>query len=375
MLKKKLIKFVANHRRLWFILRCLKRMGDESFVYDVTHLYDNKYMHKLECKGDKNRGKILYLIDIRDNRIGFCSIIRYALQECLVGGEELGYLPVIKMSDKSFYSEHKGFKGTDNPWEYYFKQPAGITVEDYNQSYRVTRMTPNDVEYINERYNGIAYNVSKEYLEVLGQVWKKYIFIRDELLEELNNQIYELFNKNYAGTGCQKPKILGIHSRGTDFKDRVLGHPIAVLPEDYFEYIDKIISNYDYIFLATEDSDNLNEFKEKYGDKLIYHKDIVRSDKGKNPVVEQVNKSASRENPNYMLGRDILLDTVTLGQCDGIISGISVVAFCGRMYKISLDGSYIDDITIDKGFCMKDGMSFDEWGKIHNVPESDWGNK
>ena len=101
----------------------------------------------------------------------------------------------------------------------------------------------------------------------------------------------------------------------------------------------------------------------------------MRSDKGKNPVVEQVNKSASRENPNYMLGRDILLDTVTLGQCDGIISGISVVAFCGRMYKISLDGSYIDDITIDKGFCMKDGMSFDEWGKIHNVPESDWENK
>ena len=76
-------------------------------------------------------------------------------------------------------------------------------MEDYNQSYRVTKMTPNDVEYIDERYNGVQYNVSKEYLEALGKVWKKYIFIRDELLEELNNQIYELFNKNYGGGGIR----------------------------------------------------------------------------------------------------------------------------------------------------------------------------
>ena len=361
MLKKKLIKFVADNDKLWFILRCLKRMHDKDFVFDVNHLYNNRFMYRFKEYGEENKGKILYLIEIKDNKYGFCAILRNVLQECLIGGDELGFFPVVKMSDKCFYAEDKGFLGTDNPWEYYFKQPKGISLDEFKRSYRTTEATEDNLVIIKERYKGFGYEVSEEYINTMADIWKRYIFLREELQVELMNQISELYGKE---------RILGVHARGSDFKQGVLNHPNAVPMEEYFKNIDELLPNYDKVFIATEDSEYLDEFIKRYGDKVIYHKSIVRSRYGKNPVLENISNPVERANPSYMLGVDVLLDLLSLGEADGIISGLSIVPLCSRIYKRSRDKKHKDDRVLNSGFCNENGITLDEWGKSNKVPKS-----
>ena len=65
----------------------------------------------------------------------------------------------------------------------------------------------------------------------MADVWKRYIFIREDLQFELMNQISELYGKE---------RILGVHARGSDFKQGVLNHPNAVPMEEYFKNIDEL---------------------------------------------------------------------------------------------------------------------------------------
>lgn len=71
-----------------------------------------------------------------------------------------------------------------------------------------------------------------------------------------------------------------------------------------------------------------------------------------------------------MLGVDVLLDLLSLGEADGIISGLSIVPLCSRIYKRSRDKKHDDDRVLNSGFCYENGITLDEWGKSNNIPKS-----
>ncbi|MGP1599060.1 hypothetical protein [Peptoanaerobacter stomatis] len=339
-LKADLITKIAKHERIRFLAKFLKNFNNMEFIKDVNNLYNSRTLYKITQKGNKEKGKVLYLINEKYAYYGFCAILREVIEGCMVA-DELGFYPVVSMSEDSLYAEKKGFLGKDNPWECYFEQPVGIDMNIYNQGFRTTLMSRDDLAMIAERYNNDGYRLSKDYFSETAKIWRKYIKIRKELEIELQSKINEVF--------CKGARILGVQARGTDFNQGYYNHPKPILPKDYFEQIDKVIEKYDYIFLATEDNNNLEKFIARYGSKLIYHKDILRSSTFDNPVLVRNDSYAERENPKYSLAKDVMLDMMSLSQCTGIITGMSQVSICARIWKFAKNECFEDDTIMDKG--------------------------
>lgn len=364
-LKADLITKIAKHERIRFLAKFLKNFNNMEFIKDVNNIYNNRTLYKITQKGNKEKGKVLYLINEKYAYYGFGAILREVLDGCMVA-DELGFYPVVTVSEYSYYAEEKGFLGKNNPWEYYFEQPVNIGVETYEQGYRTTVMSRDDLAMIIERYKNDGYRLSKEYFIEAARIWKKYIRIRKELEVELKDEVDKVI-----GNG---KRILGVQARGTDFNRKFYNHPKPITAEDYFEQIDKIVDKYDYIFLATEDQNNLEQFITKYGDKLVYHKNIMRSSTIDNPALSNVDSFQQRKNPKYSFAKDVMLDMMSLMQCTGIITGMSQVPICARIWKLSRNEQYLDDIIMDKGVFSdkKDSLSIEEVIKKDGIKFEGW---
>ncbi|MGP1612369.1 MAG: hypothetical protein ACTTG8_04705 [Catonella sp.] len=364
-LKADLITKIAKHERIRFLAKFLKNFNNMEFIKDVNNLYNSRTLYKITQKGNKEKGKVLYLINEKYAYYGFCAILREVIEGCMVA-DELGFYPVVTMSEYSHYAEEKGFLGKNNPWEYYFEQPVGIGIDTYNQGFRTTSMSRDDLAMIAERYNNDGYRLSKDYFSETAKIWRKYIKIRKELEFELQSKVDEVFGK---GT-----RILGVQARGTDFNQGYYNHPKPILPKDYFEQIDKVIEKYDYIFLATEDNNNLEKFIAKYGSKLIYHKDILRSSTVDNPIHVKDNNYFKRDYPKYSLAKDVMLDMMSLSKCTGIITGMSQVSICARIWKLARNEHLTDDVIMDKGVFSdrKHSLSIKEGIKKYGIKFDGW---
>ena len=102
---------------------------------------------------------------------------------------------------------------------------------------------------------------------------------------------------------------------------------------------------YDMVFLATDDSEAIDRFRETFGEKLVYYRDVIRSSGD-----ETVMKSREeRESHHYLLGREVLRDAWTLGSCQGLIAGLSQVSFGARIFKAASNIKYEDFVLLDNG--------------------------
>jgi len=92
-------------------------------------------------------------------------------------------------------------------------------------------------------------------------------------------------------------------------------HPFPPTYSQISYLIDHLLSKkkYDSIFIITEQASYLEKLKKKYGKKLLYFNSF-RSNKSK------IFDKKSRRNHRYLLGRDILIETLLLSKTDIIIS-------------------------------------------------------
>ncbi len=136
------------------------------------------------------------------------------------------------------------YLGRYNAWNYYFKQPDSISVDEVYDSADVTIIRNDNAPPIPIK---------------LGKVDRS--LLSDQVLER-----EDAYFKNYFGD----KSILGVALRGTDYFTEKWHR----IPTDAHESLEICIAhmhnlNCDYIYLSTEDIDNYNYFKEKMGDKII----------------------------------------------------------------------------------------------------------
>lgn len=316
-------------------------------------LFEKQQEDVLEFKirkfGPENQENVIYFIHEKDEQIfGFFAMYRYWL-EYLYIAHVLGYVPVI-YTDRDFsYYEKDGVKGTHNVFEYYFYQPGSITLKQVKHSCRVVlsqRVHRNMVEVV---YTGAMnhYQYTDGYLKAMAEIVKKYI--------KFNNVTWNYINRGLKSLGINNKRILGIHARGADYKKGYDNHPIFIDEKEYYNSIDDLCydNKYDMIFLATDDSIILKNFIDKYGNKLIYYRDVYRTDKTRSVIFTK----EEREQHKYLLGLEVLRDMYTLSLCKGLVAGISQVSICSRINKIARGGDYEDLCIIDKGI-HKNGRRF-----------------
>jgi hypothetical protein len=292
-------------------------------------------MVKYEHYGEKNQGETVYHIFINNSIIGYCSLMRFTLLY-LAYADLMGFVPVVEWGKELLYSEKERFAGTDNSFCYFFEPVSEINLQDVEKSNWLVRSKAKDSQYISKNN---SYQIEENEMKILAKMIKKYLRFNEFGIKEIIIPSKKMLCKG---------KILGVHVRGTDFNMQFSRHPIKVSIEEYISVADKIFKEgmYDYIFLATDEESAISSFKEYFGNNVIYYQDTFRSEDGK-PV--HYGCKHDREYNNYYLGLEILRDVYTLGNCDGLLAGLSNVSIIARAFKLATGNEYQNQVIIDKG--------------------------
>ncbi|MCM1211520.1 MAG: O-fucosyltransferase family protein [Blautia sp.] len=324
--------------QLKFAIYCFKRGQDARFVRNVKQMADYHNLIYVESYGNVKQDEAVFFIDMEESHSGFFAE-HNRLLALLYFADKYGMKPVVRFHPGYCYAEKYPVNGTTNPFEYYFEQPAGITLEDmksYQRVFRSRKENSYEVNQLCEEANG--YTRSETYLNEMARITARYIRLNSIVREKMDKEIEAL-------TGGAN--ILGVHVRGTDFKQNFNGHPVKVGVDEYLEATVRTFEEgaYDKVFLATDDGEAIEKYQKQFGEKVVFYQDVIRS-KGDDTVMHS---ESDRENHHYLLGYEVLRDMYTLAACDGLIAGLSQVSYAARIQKKSTGKEYRHLVILDKG--------------------------
>lgn len=309
----------------------IKYRNDAEYIALVQGIRNNSNIIELKQQSYKyDEHKTVCLIKAGGKADGFFACVRWAL-DGIYFCDTFGFVPYIIFDEKSLYKD-SSMPANMNPFMYFFDEPYEADIKhvhyiNYNARNRLFA----------ERLNGgINYSVTREYIEVMGALMKKYLHFNSATLSKINEELDE--RKIDAS-------LLGVHIRGTDYKANYKNHPKYIEPKEYYPLIDAAMKKYGFsgIFLATDDKDILDEFMIHYGKEKVRCATNASRSSGLSGI-----HTAGMASP-YKVGLEVIYDMCSLAKCGGIISGMSQVGVCARIYKNSIDESFLYDRTIDCG--------------------------
>lgn len=168
----------------------------------------------------------------------------------------------------------------------------------------------------------------------------KYLKINENIKNKINLNL-----KNF-----KDKKVLGVHIRQTDlhksYIDNKLDKPLKI--QDYLKEIENNISNYDMLYLMSDNYQSIEIVKNYFKDFPIYFiKDIIRSNNSlDNPIFRNNNNKSTDK---YKLGEDIIIETELLSKCDKIIITNSNISSYCLVNNLNIEFKYLD-LKIDSNF-------------------------
>lgn len=268
--------------------------------------------------GGNNSNKTFYIIrtypgaGLLSNYIWVLNQIYYAKSK--------DWISVIDfMNYPNYYREKREINGSKNSWEYYFRQPYGYNLKEIYNSSNVY----------------LSSNTWGEFPEDLG-IKNNFELLDDStLLENLNiinnkirfnnptnNYIDKKINKLFA----DKTNILGVSLRGTDYANATLSpdHPTPPTVDLCIDKVNELYESgkYKYIYLATEQQEYLERFKDEYRNNLLYF-DRKRFVEDENSDKKVIKRRFERDNDRYLTGLDYLTETEGFKKVDFFISSMN----------------------------------------------------
>lgn len=221
------------------------------------------------------------------------------------------FIPVIDMQNfPNTYHKEKEV-GSVNTWEYFFKQPAGVGIEEALKSGKA-RYVWQDIPDFHPN-ESLDFFLNAELVDYYRKVAKTYLPFQDDVREKLEQAEREII-------GEEKGRVLGVLARGTDYTSlKPYYHPVQPSIEEFIEKINLYRTKYDCkrIYVATEDAAILNRLSEEYGKDLLYtnQKRVQTTDTFLN-----YNKEFNQVEPRKK-GMDYLISIYLLSRCTGLIAG------------------------------------------------------
>lgn len=334
----KIYEYLKQHPKMDYLQKCIRRIRDSRWVQSVLDIDEDPMLFRFESRGEEYKDKIIYHIKIKNRtKSGFFALLSSVIN-AMYGADRMGFIPYVEYDENTCYSEKELINGTQNAYEYYFKQYDQIEHDKIENAACVAIYEPRNSKVWDKEIAGYAQK--EEQIEALGKIYKKYITLNSETEKYIQEGIKR---KISSGT-------LGIHVRATDFITKHdVNHPVAVGYECHMEIAEKLLQTgrFNKIFLATDDAGIITEFKKKFGDNVVYYEDTFRSENGQS--IHQGNVDNQREHHKYLNGLEVLRDVYTLAYCDGLVAGLSMVSFFARIINNSLDKRYEEVEIINKG--------------------------
>lgn len=319
-------------------------------VNDKGSLYQSeRTVFDLCSFGKLNPKTIIAYMEAGTETSGFGALLRRTLSGLYIA-DMFHAVPVISWENSTIINAYSVINGSKNPFEYYFEPVSGITKEEALSSRFVILSNKYDSYVFGE---GMLSNIdgqTDEYIELLAAMIKKYhLRIKKPVWEFINTKADRLLGNR---------KVLGVHIRGGDRRMKVRNVANSVPVSMYFDEIDRLLMqdiSYEAIFLATDDEEYLMQFREKYGQMILFYQDMKRSHDNISSFFEI---EGTRENNGYLLGLEILLDMYTLLRCESMIGGPSNITLLVRAFRKNYkDWKYFK--MLDNGIC-EDGQLFAE---------------
>ena len=302
--KKNVIRSVTALQSKWFYFknRNLRRRGGDLEITNTM------------------KGTLGYIFD---NARGMFSIFRELLDIMTVYGD--------KNITISFKDTVYNDAPEDNMWEYYFEPVQNELKKMYAPVPCSTRL-----------YLDALSSEKKEHLTLFNEIIRTRIKLRKEILDKIDA---------FAATNFANKKVIGVHFRGTDIWKSIKNWSTVfkkVGPPEYFSLIDSLLETkkYDCVFLATDEELVYQQFKERYGQKLItYSKNrstnkrvIVHYLTGRYPIIES--KFTKRE-----LGEEVIIDALLLSKSDFFVYGASNVSTVVKFFNPFMKSKNMDLIN------------------------------
>ena len=297
-----------------------KRYNSKIKLNDLSQIYFKSY-------GNLNKNKIFYIIR-REPTAGFFSNITFILNHLKIC-DDMNFIPIIDMKNyPSLHNEIHPINKNKNAWEYYFKK---INKYSLNEVYKSKNVYMSSKTFQKKMFLDMTNNEISRYFSKIK--------IKKEILQKINIFNKEKFKKN--------DKILGVHFRGSTYKT-ARGHGFPLTKELMIKNIQSLIKKFDYnkIFVVTEEQEYLKALKEKFNDQIIFY-DSFRMKK------LDSYKIYPRKNHRYLLGEEILIETVLLSKCNGLTFIKSNVISAAKLFtkkKIKLHEVYLGTNTRNKFF-------------------------
>ena len=293
-------KLIKDPKKLEVLLRI--RMKAQLIAWKTQHYIFHLF----------RREKKLCVIYIGDTKGGFFSCfikilagLSYAYRHELTPVVDMKNYPNPYLEDEEL--------GRINSWEYYFKQPCDVSLEE-------ALATPGTASRCIRLYAGprvghaLFQNLDGE-LDYWRNICNKYIRVSDEVQKEIDH-----FKTNFKGR-----KVLGVSLRGTDYISLKLhDHPVQPTPEEVIVKAEEVMKEYsfDAVYLSTEDKNIVAKFQAAFGDKLLLHEEVyVDYDYNANKWVTHY--STHREHDKYLMGFEYIVSKLLLLECQGLITNMA----------------------------------------------------
>lgn len=202
--------------------------------------------------GDLNPDKTFYVIRLFPPATGFLANYNYVLGYMHYAYQK-GYIPVIDMENYgTLYQEVEAINGTRNVWEYYFEQPLD---KNTNKRYSLQEVYKSKNVILSdgsEKFYDASMN--NEVLE-----WQHEMSLLVPFKKDVQKRIDTLSFKVLPFS----KKILGVPTRGSEQKKRIIGHPIPLNVDEILPIIkDRMAAwNISDVFVKAEEQETIEYLK------------------------------------------------------------------------------------------------------------------
>lgn len=235
----------------------------------------------------------------------FAGHIAYALSN--------GWLPVVDMQNYPNIYLPPEKLGKENSWEYYFEQPLRIGLEQAYGGENV--VLGDDTKNIDPSPMPVMrfYENKNHLLDIWRELVKTGLLkVKPERMAEILSVRQKLFAPN--------DRVLGVLLRGTDYlSEKPFNHPIPPPIEFAVGTVLAKLQEWhcNKIFLATEDKDIVQTFKNFFGDTcLTYDREYVNYVPGKRLGCYSID----RPNDHFLQGKDYLTQIVLASMCNCFVA-------------------------------------------------------
>lgn len=199
----------------------------------------------------------------------------------------------------------------DNIWDFYFYQP--FVIENLSD-YEIERKMWFDTY--------CQFFLDQNHIDEFNCMVNKYVVVKPKITQIVDDFTNKYFlNKN----------ILVCHKRGTDHS--LHGDMLSL--QYYFEKVDLHIDKYDLLYLATDEQQTLDAFKNRYRNKVIYY-DCMRSENG-----IAIHHGIGKQDP-YKMGEDVVVDCLLMSKGSHLLKTASNISHAVLYFNNKMTWENID---------------------------------